>query len=325
MQLQEYEHKLSRLQETLKSYDANKADSDYRELAKMFETVYQSGVLAIIHLPKQQQDGLKLPLFTALAAQSGSLAFLVVQILAAHNIMGKNGFTKQPYPASRCGIAINHLRLRETAVSAKRARGGYALTGTLRWASGYRIFDTLLIGFHCEGQEMEALAPFAAADGFAVGQADATFVGYGLNTVDIELSDFFVPSENVVSANPIGNYTRNKSASKTVHFCLYGLGEAALEHVHDREFEKAAMQKLQVIQKRFVDSSNIDELDKLRVELFGLSQQIITTAMTLKGGASVLADEPLQRLYRELIMFNANGLNPRLKELFKDKFVTLED
>lgn len=324
MEISEYTAALQKLRTKLRSFDANKADADYKELEKMFDAVHESGVLEIARLKKREQDALKLELFTMLTSVSGTLAFLVIQILAAHNIMLKNSFAKsKAYIAKRCGIAINHLRLPHTAVSAVRVEGGYKLTGTLRWASGYRIFDTLLIGFHCEGQEMEAVAPFASGEGFAVGAADATFVGYGLYTVDIELGDFFVPSQNVVSANPVGNYTKNKSASKTVHFCLYGLGEAALGHVQDAEFASAAKQKLAAIRKRFMASSDIDELDLLRVELFALSQQIVTTAMTLKGGASVLASDALQRLYRELIMFNANGLNPTLKELFKQRFVQL--
>jgi len=43
--------------------------------------------------------------------------------------------------------------------------------------------------------------------------------------------------------------------------------------------------------------------------------------MIVKGGKSILKTQTLQRYYRELIMFNANGLNQHIKELFLDDFI----
>jgi len=43
--------------------------------------------------------------------------------------------------------------------------------------------------------------------------------------------------------------------------------------------------------------------------------------MILNGGKSILSNENLQRYYRELIMFNSNGLNQNIKELFLDDLI----
>ena len=44
---------------------------------------------------------------------------------------------------------------------------------------------------------------------------------------------FLLEDENIVSSKPIGNYTRNKAASKTIHLCLYALGNSALLNTLD--------------------------------------------------------------------------------------------
>jgi len=322
MNIKEYKLNLQQLSDSLKEFDSNRADSDYKTLNEMFKVVYKSDVLNITHLEKKEQDLFKLELFTTLTKHSGTLAFMVIQNLAAHNIMGKNNYpNKEFYFNQKCGIAINHLRAPVTVVDSIKVEGGYLLNGTLTWASGYEIFDTLLIGFHHTGEEKEAISAFKPKDGFAIKPAEETFIGFGLNTVNIALNNYFVEDEKIVSTKKIGNYTKNKSASKTVHFCIYGLGINALEHIKDNDVVEYAQTKLLAIKEQFINSSDIDELDALRIELFNLVLESVKTGMILNGGSSILSEKPLQRIYKELIMFNSNGLNNTLKSLFKKKFL----
>jgi len=321
MNLEEYKTTLQVLSKELEKFDGNKADKKKDVLTQMFETVYKSGVLNISYLNCEEQDIFKLELFTTLSKHSGTLAFLIIQILAAYNIMAKNRFAKfEYYKKQHCGIAINHLRAPTTYVWATKVDDGYELTGKLTWASGYEIFDSLCVGFHYDGFEYEAMAPFKNTDGFRILETDKTFVGFGLNTVSISLERFFIPDEDIVSCNELGSYTKQKSASKTVHFCLYGLGELALEYITN-PLQTIAQQKLEYFKSAILNTNDTDTLDKLRVELFLFVQETITTAMVQIGGKSILSSEILQRAYRELIMFNSNGLNTHLKDLFKEQFI----
>jgi hypothetical protein len=320
--IKQYEKQLDELVVKLKNYDGNEADSNYLVLKELFDTTYDSGVLSIYDVSSEELDEYKLELFTKLTLVSGTLAFLAIQILAANNIMNKSDYAKREfYYAKKCGIAINHLRAPITIVSGKKCDGGYKLNGTLTWASGYKIFDTLLIGFHCDGYEFEAMASFEQNEGFDIGSADETFVGFGLHTVNIELKDFFVKDEDIVSSKAMGNYTKQKSASKTVHFCIYALGNSAVSKLENKEFNQSASLKLEKIKDKFMNSFDTQELDNLRVELFQLVQNIVTTAMVLNGGKSILSSQDFQRYYRELIMFNSNGLNNTLKDIFKSRFL----
>lgn len=316
MDIQQYKNDLDILDIYLEKFDGNIADTNNQELNAMFTQVHQSGLLQITHLAKETQNIFKLELFIHLSKHSGTLAFLIIQILAAHSIMRKNNYKKYSfYEEKRCGIAINHLRAVKTIVSAKKCAEGYLLNGKLTWASGYKIFDTLCIGFHYDDFEFEAMAPFKEQDGFTLIQTDDTFVGFGLNTVGIELNNFFVPFENIVSSNPKGNYIKNKAISKTVHFCLYGLGEAILDYL-DKENQILLKKKLLLIKEKILISNNPQKLDQLRIDLFHLALHSVTNGMIQIGGKSILKSETLQRIYRELIMFNSNGLNLSIKKLF---------
>ena len=322
MNIKQYKQDLTTLSNSLQEFNSNKADSDVTTLNEMFKVVYKSGVLDITHLEKKEQDLYKLELFITLTKYSGTLAFMIIQNLAAHNIMAKNNYAKKEFYFNRkCGIAINHLRAPVTVVEGIKVDGGYLLKGTLTWASGYEIFDTLVIGFHHAGEEKEAISPFKVNDGFIIKPAEETFVGFGLNTVNIALKNYFVKDENIVSTKKIGNYTKNKSASKTVHFCIYGLGINAVEHIKDEELAKHVQKKLLQIKEQFIESNDTEELDALRIELFNLVLNTVTTGMILNGGSSILSEKALQRFYRELIMFNSNGLNNTLKSIFKEKYL----
>jgi len=317
-----YKTTLDKTIEKLTVFDFDELDYDYVELQKAFQLAYGFEIFDLSNIEKEKIDLYKYELFKTLTSISGNLSFLAIQILAANSIMLGNNFSKtQKYLKKRCGIAINHLRVPKTIVSAVKEKDGYKLNGILTWASGYKIFDTLLIGFHCDGLEYEVMADFKEQKGFNIGEAPKTFVGNALNTVNIELSNFFVKEENIVSNNPIGNYTKNKSVSKTVHLCLYALGNSALLYTNDEGFKNNAQFKLDKLKDKFLFSSDVQDMDDLRVQLFELVQNIITTGMILNGGKSILSNQNLQRLYREIMMFNSNGLNNDLKNISKQNFM----
>ncbi|WP_321314529.1 hypothetical protein [Halarcobacter sp.] len=317
-----YIKNLNKVSKKLKKQPLEKVDEEVKHLKKCFDIAYDNNCFKLYNYDKEVQDKLKLKMFSKLTKHSASLTFLAIQILAANAIMSKNNFPKREYYfKKKCGIAINHLRMKGSFVISEKCKGGYKLNGVLTWASGYQIFDHLLIGFHHKNSEMEVLTKFKETKGFKIVETPKTFVGQALNTVNIKLENFFIKDEDIVSSNPIGNYTKNKSLSKTVHYALYGLGLGALEHINDEKFKKISKNKLKKIKKDFLNSSNGEELDKIRIKLFNLLQNIITLSMIIDGGKSILKDRTLQRYYRELIMFNANGLNQNIKTLFIEEYL----
>ncbi|MFT7860014.1 MAG: hypothetical protein ABXS93_03660 [Sulfurimonas sp.] len=322
MTFTEYENKILLTIEALQKLPLHTLDQQNRMLKEAFDIAYDNGMFRIVDLEGFVQGEARYRLFTSLTRYSGSLVFLAIQIFAANNIMLANNFPLQKeYFNKKCGIAINHLRAPKTVVNARRTEEGFEVSGTLTWASGYGIFDTLLVGFHCEGNEYVAVVPFEDAKGFAVGEVAQSFVGESMATVNIELDQFFIQKDHLVASSPIGSYTKAKSISKTVHIAIYSLGLGAIEQLQDQEVKRDASQKLETIKEKFMSTNNGEVMDTLRIELFALVQDIITTGMVLVGGKSVLATETLQRYYRELIMFNSNGLNNTIKGLFKEKFL----
>ncbi|WP_320036445.1 hypothetical protein [Halarcobacter sp.] len=317
-----YIKNLNLVSKELQNQPLEKVDESVKNLKKCFDIAYNNNCFKLYNYDKELQDKLKLKLFSKLTKHSASLTFLAIQILAANAIMSKNNFPKREYYFDKkCGIAINHLRMKGSFVTAKKCKGGYKLNGVLTWASGYKIFDHLLIGFHHKDSEMEVLTEFKEIKGFTIVDTPETFVGQALNTVNIRLENFFVKDEDIVSTNPIGNYTKNKSLSKTVHYALYGLGLGALDYINDEKFKNISKKKLKKIKKDLLNSNDGEELDKIRIKLFNLLQNIITLSMIIDGGKSILKEKTLQRYYRELIMFNANGLNQKIKKLFVEEYL----
>ncbi|UFH58074.1 hypothetical protein [Sulfurovum mangrovi] len=323
MTLLAYENRLTLTMDELRRLPLHRVDAESSRLKEAFEIAYKHDIFRVVDLPDFEQGDARFKLFSALTRYSGSLVFLGIQILAANNIMNANDFSlKQEYFNKRCGIAINHLRAPVTVVSAQENEDGFRLTGTLTWASGYGIFDTLLVGFHCAGAEYVAVVPFTEAEGFKIGDPAESFVGESMATVDIALDNFLVPADHIVASFPLGSYSAAKSISKTVHIAIYSLGLGAIEQLKDETVKKDAAMKLEAIKDAFMETQNGEIMDRLRIELFRLVQDIITTGMVLVGGKFVLSIETLQRYYRELIMFNSNGLNDTIKGLFKEKFLS---
>ena len=321
MNIEWYKNQLKEGIEELEKLELYRLDSNTILLKEAFEILYKKDIFSLYKVDKKFHNEYKFILFSTLTRYSGSLAFLAIQILAANAIMSANKFPKrQEYFTKRCGIAINHLRAPVTVVSATKCDGGYTLQGKLTWASGYGIFDTLLIGFHYDGEEYEVMSSFQNSENFVVGEVATSFVGNSMATVNIQLNNFFVAEEDVVSSKPMGNYTKAKSVSKTVHFALYGLGVGAIEALVDNDVKQMANDELEVIKESFLATEDGEEMDLLRLKLFSLVQRVITTGIVLYGGKSILIEEPMQRYYRELIMFNSNGLNNTIKGLFKEQY-----
>lgn len=319
----QYIKNINKTAKEISKLNSSNLDLEVEHLKKAFDIAYENKLFSIYLFDKKTQDKLKLKFFSKLTQYSGSLSFLAIQIFAANAIMNKNNFhRKEMFFNKKSGIAINHLRANTTLVSAKKVNDGYLLNGVLTWASGYKIFNTLLIGFHFENKEYEVMAKFEETKGFKIINTPKTFVGQSLNTVNIKLKNFFVKEKNIVSSNDIGNYTKNKSLSKTIHYTFYALGKATLKNIKDKELKEFSRKQLKKQKNMFLKSNDGKELDTLRIELFNTVQSMITTTMIQNGGKSILLESKLQKYYRELIMFNSNGLNSNIKNLFKQDYLS---
>jgi len=295
-------------------------DSDTTALKACYDALVAEGFLDILHVDVTQHEGIKQLLFSALCAKSGALGFLAVQHLAAYKIM-HNGHYKHANDLA-CGIAINHLRAPKRLVVATKRGRHYYLNGTLRWASGFSIFDALVIGFHYEQYEMHALIDFNVQPGLNVSEKVQTFAANSMNTRNVELIDFKLDERAIIAQKEQGAYTQQKSLSKTVHYAFLGICQGALESCSDVTLETFALEQLQQFTNAIASCGEASTLLELRQQLFFFAQQLITTAMVQQGGAASLADASLQRLYRELMLFNANGLNADMKAQNRRAFLT---
>lgn len=312
---------VSRLDEVLKKVEClnfTDLDREVNALKEAYDILYEHSIFTLHLVSSEEQEEAKYEFFSKITELSGTLSFLAIQHFAANKRIFDNEFEKKDhYIKRKNGVAVNHLRAPNTVVSGEKVDGGYILNGVLTWASGYGIFDTLLVGFHYEDSEVVGTIDFKEQNGLSIGECDDTFVGYGMNTVNIELKDFFIGDDSIVFTKPKGDFTKGKSISKTIHYAIIGIANAAIFEIKDEEFKSLAKKELDSLVERILEVKDGKVLDKLRIKLFNLALKIITTGMILNGGKSILASTKLQRFYRELIMFNSNGLNSEIKALFK--------
>lgn len=314
MKKEDYLKNIENCVQELKNFDSNKLDIDTSYLKEAFGVLEKNSIFDL-HLVKQEE--LKFEVFSKLTGVSGALCFLLIQILAANKRVSSSSIARENILENRCcGVAINHLRADESLVSGKKEGNKFLIDGRLTWASGYKIFDSLLMGFHHDNKEYMAIVDFKAQNGFEIGNADSTLVAFGMNTVNIDLKSFEIDESMIVSIDEIGKFCKTKSISKTIHYAIYSIAKKALDEIKEDEVYDKFEKLLEKNKNDFLECNSELELDKLRVELFNLTQKMITLAMILKGGKSILTIYNLQRYYREIIMFNSNGLNTKMKKLF---------
>lgn len=325
--IQRYNTRIENAKAQLQKFDACKVDEDPKLLKECFDILFKNDLITLYSVESDVKEHVKFNLFSQVSAYSGALAFLQVQNQAAFNRMEKHNFSqKEHYFDHTCGVAVNHLRSKEIQVEGVKCTEGYSLNGILTWASGFEIFEYILVGFVWDNQEVVALCDFKMQEGFNIQLPPAqTFVANSLNTVNITLTDFIVKDENVIYTMPRGHFTKDKSASITVHAAFYGLGRRAGELMEDQTLKDITEVMLDDSRNVILNTHDGAVLDKERIILFEKVQRIITTAMIQHGGKSNLSSSEYQRLYRELMLFNANGLNHAIKGLFRKEFIAFYD
>jgi hypothetical protein len=130
--------------------NANQADYDALMLGKaLAEINYQYRDL-LSKVAYEEKAELTHELYSNLAYISGALAFLQIQNVGADSYLNRCE-TSQSNALIRssqsCGIAIAHLRREKQPISVHISQENIILNGYLPWASGYKIYDKVLLGF----------------------------------------------------------------------------------------------------------------------------------------------------------------------------------
>jgi alkylation response protein AidB-like acyl-CoA dehydrogenase len=213
---------------------------------------------------------------------------------------------------TQAGVAFSHLRAAEVAMPATRVDGGWRLSGTAPWCTGWGLLDVVLLGASTADDEVVfALVPLREGDGMAPGPALELAAMGGTRTVALRLDGYVVADADVVLQAPRPAWAAADAAAGTnVQPSTFGIARAALAELAGRDEATAAAlsARLDDVRRRAYalidDVPAGDALDQrlaLRAEALLLGMEATSALVTSVGGQAMTRGHPAQRWAREAL------------------------
>ena len=247
---------------------------------------------------------------------SGAFSFLQAQTATASWIIQKSPKSELKEEVIKkiavgkimLGNSVSHLNPKKPEIlKGEKCKNGYIITGKIHFASGWNLFDLIVIGFHTKNNnEVFALIPFNESElnsSLTVSAALDVISMLSLNTVSLEFNDYFIPESNVVCAWKKGTFF---DAYKKFPVYAYPLGAAveALSLVNDKScfsHNKTDFENKIFFLKQELESENQSVSPiTLFSELIYVSSACVQYGILNSGGFGLLKQSSLQRLYREI-------------------------
>ncbi|MCC2624298.1 MAG: hypothetical protein K0R14_171 [Burkholderiales bacterium] len=305
--------------------------SDSKTLQELLQLAIDLDVIGV-KTPKHY-GGLDLDLvqqhyyYKTLAQASGTLAFFLSQfsltalsILAAgNNITLKDQWlNKDTRGNNSCGVSFAHLRnITAPPVVAKEEKTHYVVNGDLRYITGYRIFNMLVLGFVCKDEEIFALTPFCESKSFIVKSRLELITANSTNTVSCKLINHCIDKNMIISKHPLGTLqkTGNVRGRHIVAFQI-GLGQAALDLISNsryletdkaREAYNYLRDKLAAYDAEMLLLPENVSVIPTRIKVMDILSKIFLFGDQIFKGAATIADHPFQLIKQEAQIFAATA------------------
>lgn len=268
-----------------------------------------------------------------LARYSGALAFLQAQHQSAGSFLNRStnpGLQAHYLPqlatgAIAMGVGFSHLRRAgEPLMKATAIAGGYELTGTIPWITGFGIF-TEFVGAAVlpDGQAVYGVMPLQttqAAGTLQVSPPMALAALTATNTVTAELHQWFLPPEQVVFVRPAGAI-HNSDGQNVLQHSFYALGAAqaglaiVAQAMPQREFVRSPYEALAqelhdcrtAIYTADERARSLETRLQLRAWAIALAVRCAHAAVIVSAGAANATSHPAQRIFREAMLFSVTG------------------
>ena len=231
-----------------------------------------------------------------------------------------------------CGVAFSHLRRPgPPMVRAERVAGGYYITGTAPWVTGWGLLDSFILGAMRlpEEDHIYFYVPKAGNEaGIMPGPRIPLVVMNASDTVEVTL-DLFLPDEYVLSDRPAEALKRSDYCGISGHVYLPLGGargsvrylEALAEKRGNEAFAHAAEELTREIDacRREALAWNgacADQADykghalHARAAAIVLAVRAAHATVTATGGGAHLLTAPPQRLLREAIFYTTMAQTP---------------
>ncbi len=319
-------------------------DADPVALKTALAQLAQQGWLALrVQHPAQdlQFQGQPLDRLTYLKFQecisrhSGALAFLQTQHQSAAALIASsaNDSLKERYlPQLATGktlMGVGFSQLRRPGpplVTAIPVADGYRLQGKVPWITGWRFFDSFIVGAKTPNQQvLMALIPFQKAHSPQGGNLQLSAplrlaAMASTLTVTATLEHWFIPQADVVQLYP-ADWLHRRDQANVLHHAFFALGctQAALDvmalapatdmsqAVQATFHPQLAQLQQQIYTAEETGCMTYRDRLALRARAILLAQQTALACVTLARGAALDTAHPAQRIYREALAYTVFG------------------
>ncbi len=213
----------------------------------------------------------------------------------------------------QAGVAFSHLRSERLVMPAVRTDGGWRLSGTAPWCTGWGLLDLVLVGATTADDEvLFALVPLADAGGMGRGSDLGLAAMGGTHTAPLQLDDYEVADADVVLRAPRTTWAdADAAAGANVQPSTFGVARAALTELamvseQAQEAAAALSWRLEEVRHRayaLVDdvapAEAVDERLQLRAQALMLGVEATSALVAAVGGRAMTGDHPAQRWARE--------------------------
>ena len=286
------------------------------------------------------------------ARYSGALAFLQTQHQGAAGMLvaSSNSSLQQEYLPHMgngqvlVGVGFSQLRREgEPLIIAVPVTGGYQLDGVVPWVTGWGFFREFIVAATLpDNRAVFGVVPFSEthqSGGRITFTTPAQLAAMtSTNTVTATLTNWFLPTERVVSVKPAGwIYENDKNNVLRPTFLTTGCALAGLDILESAAQTKSlpfitnAFESLQqelsncrtAIREAQQHSSGMAERLELRGWAIDLTARIAHAAVTVSSGAANYSNHAAQRVYREVLVFTVTGQTRAVMEATLEKLTRL--
>ena len=208
------------------------------------------------------------------------------------------------------GVAWSSLRTATPTVHGERVDGGWSLSGSQPWCTGWGLVDVVLVGGLVEQTDEVVFGLVPATPSAALASAGELRLAAmsGTSTHALRLTDLRLPDEDVVLLSDRARWAESDRALNcNVQPSTFGVALAALDLLQPCAPEVAAVLRARVLEVRTRAYRLLDEVDgsealgerlALRAQALLLGVECCTALLTARGGRGMDLAEPAQRLLR---------------------------
>ncbi len=208
------------------------------------------------------------------------------------------------------GVAYSHLRTPRPSVLAERVDGGWRLTGSQPWCTGWPLVDLVLAGALDRDGDAVVFGLVPAGDRpelRSTGELRLAAMA-GTRTHALAFDGLLVPDEQVVAVRDRAEFAEYDTAlSANVQPSTYGVALAALALLEERQPAVAGRLRERVLDSRgsayrLLDEvpgdERVDERLAVRAAALLLAMECCTALLAARGGQGMDLADPAQRLLR---------------------------